>query len=70
MAAHLTPLAAALLDEPPERRIRAILGEFGVAEAREAISGDVQLARRFDEISLRRWPPPFCATCPCASRAC
>jgi len=28
---------------------------FGIAEAREAISGDVQLARRFDEISLRRW---------------
>lgn len=28
---------------------------FGVAEAREAIGGDVQLARRFDEISLRRW---------------
>ena len=28
---------------------------FGVAEAREAISGDVQLARRFDEFSLRRW---------------
>lgn len=28
---------------------------FGVAEAREAISGDVQLARRFDELSLQRW---------------
>jgi len=28
---------------------------FGVAEAREAISGDVQLARRFDEFSLKRW---------------
>ena len=28
---------------------------FGVAEAREAISGDVQLARRFDELSLKRW---------------
>ncbi len=27
MAAHLTPLAAALLYEPPDRRIRAILGE-------------------------------------------
>jgi TniB protein len=28
---------------------------FGVAEAREAISGDVQLARRFDELVLKRW---------------
>jgi hypothetical protein len=28
---------------------------FGVAEAREAISGDVQLARRFDELTLPRW---------------
>lgn len=28
---------------------------FGIAEAREAINGDVQLARRFDELSLRRW---------------
>ena len=28
---------------------------FGVTEARDAISGDVQLARRFDEFSLRRW---------------
>jgi hypothetical protein len=28
---------------------------FGVTEAREAISGDVQLARRFDEFVLKRW---------------
>jgi len=28
---------------------------FGVAEAREAISGDAQLARRFDEFTLGRW---------------
>lgn len=28
---------------------------FGVADAREAISGDVQLARRFREYSLPRW---------------
>ena len=28
---------------------------FGVNDAREAISGDVQLARRFDEFSLYRW---------------
>ena len=28
---------------------------FGVAEAREAIGGDAQLARRFDAISLKRW---------------
>jgi chromosomal replication initiation ATPase DnaA len=28
---------------------------FGVADAREAINGDVQLARRFDELVLTRW---------------
>jgi hypothetical protein len=28
---------------------------FGVKEAREAISGDVQLARRFEEFPLPRW---------------
>jgi hypothetical protein len=28
---------------------------FGVKEAREAISGDVQLARRFEEFRLSRW---------------
>ncbi|PPQ34237.1 TniB family NTP-binding protein [Rhodopila globiformis] len=28
---------------------------FGVNEAREAISGDVQLARRFEEFPLSRW---------------
>lgn len=28
---------------------------FGVAEAREAINGDVQLARRFDVLTLPRW---------------
>ena len=28
---------------------------FGVTDAREAISGDVQLARRFDELTLQRW---------------
>ncbi len=28
---------------------------FGVTDAREAISGDVQLARRFDELTLPRW---------------
>jgi hypothetical protein len=28
---------------------------FGVSEAREAISGDVQLARRFEEFPLSRW---------------
>lgn len=28
---------------------------FGVNEAREAISGDVQLARRFEEFPLARW---------------
>ncbi len=28
---------------------------FGVTDAREAISGDAQLARRFDELTLTRW---------------
>jgi hypothetical protein len=28
---------------------------FGVADAKEAISGDAQLARRFQEYSLPRW---------------
>ena len=28
---------------------------FGISEAREAIGGDVQLARRFEEIALPRW---------------
>lgn len=28
---------------------------FGITEAREAINGDVQLARRFDVINLPRW---------------
>lgn len=35
--------------------LRVSLVCFGIAEAREAISGDVQLARRFDELSLNRW---------------
>jgi len=28
---------------------------LGISEAREAIGGDVQLARRFEELSLQRW---------------
>jgi hypothetical protein len=28
---------------------------FGITEAREAINGDVQLARRFDVVTLPRW---------------
>jgi Bacterial TniB protein len=28
---------------------------FGINEARQAINGDVQLARRFDTLSLPRW---------------
>jgi hypothetical protein len=31
-----------------EQRTQNVSGRFGVAEAREAIHGDVQLARRFD----------------------
>src|SRR5271170_8010567 len=36
-------------------RLKISLVCFGVNDAREAISGDVQLARRFDEFSLYRW---------------
>jgi Cdc6-like AAA superfamily ATPase len=35
--------------------LRLSLVCFGVADAREAISGDAQLARRFDEMTLTRW---------------
>lgn len=35
--------------------LRISLVCFGIAEAREAISGDVQLARRIDEMRLDRW---------------
>jgi type II secretory pathway predicted ATPase ExeA len=35
--------------------LKASLLCFGVMEAREAIQGDVQLARRFDVITLPRW---------------
>jgi hypothetical protein len=35
--------------------LRRSLVCFGVKEAREAISGDVQLARRFEEFPLTRW---------------
>jgi hypothetical protein len=36
-------------------RLQISLVCFGVNEAREAISGDVQLARRFDQFTLSRW---------------
>lgn len=36
-------------------RLRISLVCFGVNEAREAISGDVQLARRFEQFTLSRW---------------
>ena len=36
-------------------RLQISLVCFGVNEAREAISGDVQLARRFEQLSLGRW---------------
>lgn len=35
--------------------LRMSLVCFGVTDAREAINGDVQLARRFDELTLPRW---------------
>nr|WP_281393088.1 TniB family NTP-binding protein [Roseibium litorale] len=36
-------------------RLQISLVCFGVNEAREAISGDVQLARRFQQFTLSRW---------------
>lgn len=36
-------------------RLQISLVCFGVSEAREAISGDVQLARRFEQLTLSRW---------------
>lgn len=36
-------------------RLQISLVCFGVNEAREAISGDVQLARRFEQLNLSRW---------------
>src|SRR5208283_2960305 len=36
-------------------RLQISLVCFGVMDAREAISGDVQLARRFEEFSINRW---------------
>ena len=36
-------------------RLQISLVCFGVTDAREAISGDVQLARRFEEFSISRW---------------
>jgi hypothetical protein len=35
--------------------LKASLVCFGVMEAREAIQGDVQLARRFDVVTMPRW---------------
>ena len=35
--------------------LKALLVCFGVMEAREAIQGDVQLARRFDVLTMPRW---------------
>ncbi|WP_246707535.1 TniB family NTP-binding protein [Mesorhizobium sp. NZP2077] len=60
-------------------RLQISLVCFGVIEAREAISGDVQLARRFGELTLNRWRPtnsskrwshPFCGICRFADRRC
>ena len=36
-------------------RLQISLVCFGVNDAREAISGDVQLARRFEQFTLSRW---------------
>ncbi|WP_370881130.1 TniB family NTP-binding protein [Rhizobium mesoamericanum] len=38
-------------------RLQISLVCFGVNDAREAIGGDVQLARRFEQFTLSRWPP-------------
>jgi hypothetical protein len=58
--AHLTPSAADLLSEPSEKRIRAIKSRRWVLyprakQALDHLSGDVQLARRFEEFSISRW---------------
>ncbi len=49
------PASRASVVDLEQSALRLSLVCFGVAEAREAISGDVQLARRFDEFSLKRW---------------
>ncbi|MEF2074735.1 TniB family NTP-binding protein [Consotaella aegiceratis] len=36
-------------------RLQISLVCFGVSDAREAIGGDVQLARRFEQLTLNRW---------------
>lgn len=36
-------------------RLKISLVCFGVSDAREAIGGDVQLARRFEQLTLNRW---------------
>lgn len=36
-------------------RLQISLVCFGVNDAREAIGGDVQLARRFDQFTVSRW---------------
>lgn len=36
-------------------RLQMSLVRFGVNDAREAIGGDVQLARRFEQFTLNRW---------------
>ncbi len=36
-------------------RLQISLVCFGVNDAREAIGGDVQLARRFEQLTLSRW---------------
>ena len=41
--------------EVHQQRPRGALVCFGVMEAREAIQGDVQLARRFDVLTMPRW---------------
>ncbi|WP_327436802.1 TniB family NTP-binding protein [Sinorhizobium meliloti] len=60
-------------------RLRISLVCFGVNEAREAISGDVQLARRFEQFTLSRWAAneqfealavSILVTCRCVSPRC
>ena len=39
----------------PSNELKLSLVCFGIMEARDAINGDVQLARRFDAVTLPRW---------------
>ena len=73
---RISRLASAQRLAVPKQRVENLPVLFGVTDAREAISGDVQLARRFDELTLPRWSAdtqyersssPSCGICLSAS---